>query len=474
MKTNCSTYTMAKGFIDTPLEGNSITRPSNLNTGEIRQPPVVAQPGGDTHTGGAEDTGDGQRSPSSSTTEENVVSAVSSPPPDSVSFSPASASSGSPGPEHQAGHHFSLPTLPPYRENANRSVEELNELALQDSENNNVDENSNDQQYDQYTNYHQEYGRHQFVPDQSVRPRTRMSQPSVDEHDHAPYNYEYAIRRRSGSFSHRRNQSEDLSLSSASFDSGLTYPQLPNINSASGYSQPDRLPRLPSQQDQWIEQRHPPRCAPTGAHDTARGWFPLSLRGGGYGPQPPPTQENVRQEAQELLLNFTSDALQRNHLPVPENDIIRKGFSNPAWLKAGQELRMLADAFADTEERRRVRCMAESVNMASINMENFFQLCGELFCGGITRERIVALFTFVGDVAVHQVRHRGEQFLSVLLKWSFRYLVDNICKWVQEAGGWGVVLNQGMNILYKTVVFMCCLVGTVAGGVYIWKTLKDM
>ncbi|XP_063588335.1 uncharacterized protein LOC134765607 isoform X1 [Penaeus indicus] len=473
MRSRGANSTMAKGFINTPVEDNSITRPSSLNTGEIRQAPQ-AQTGGDSHTGGAEDTLEGRISPSSSTTEENVVSAVSSPPPYSASFSPASASSGSPGPEYQARHHFSLPTLPPYQQNANRSVEELNELALQDSENNNVDENSNDQQYDQYANYHQEYGRHQFVPDPSVRPRTRMSQPSSDEADHAPYNYEYAIRRRSGSFSHRRNQSEDLSLSSASFDAGLSYPQLPNVNSAAGYTQPDRLPRLPSHQDQWGEERHPARCAQAGAHDMARGWFPLSLRGGGYGPQPPPTQENVRQEAQELLLNFTSDALQLNHLPVPENDIIRKGFSNPAWLRAGQELRMLADAFADTEERKRVRHMAERVNMACINMDNFFHLCGELFHGGITRERIVALFTFVGDVAVHQVRHRGEQFLSVLLKWSFRYLVDHICKWVQEAGGWGVVLSQSMNFLYKSVVFMCCLVGTVAGGVYIWKSLKEM
>lgn len=218
---------MAKGFIDTPVEENSITRPSSLNTGEIRQAPQVAQNGGDANTGGAEEALDGR-------IEENLVSAISSPPPYSASFSPASASSGSPGPEYQADHHFSLPILPPYQQNANRSVEELNELALQDSENNNVDENSNDQQYDQYANYHQEYGRHQFVPDQSVRPRTRMSQPSSDEPDHVPYNNEYSIRRRSGSFSHRRNQSEDLSLSSASFDSGLGYPQLPNVNSAAG------------------------------------------------------------------------------------------------------------------------------------------------------------------------------------------------------------------------------------------------
>lgn len=48
-------------------------------------------------------------------------------------------------------------------------------------------------------------------------------------------------------------------------------------------------------------------------------------------------------------------------------------------IRAGQELRMLADAFAETEERKSVRRMAEKVNMASINMENFFSLCGELF-----------------------------------------------------------------------------------------------
>lgn len=55
---------------------------------------------------------------------------------------------------------------------------------------------------------------------------------------------------------------------------------------------------------------------------------------------------------------------------------------------------------------------------------------------GITRERIVALFTFVGDVAVHQIRMKGEELIHLLMKWSFRYLVEHICRWVQEAGGW--------------------------------------
>lgn len=48
-------------------------------------------------------------------------------------------------------------------------------------------------------------------------------------------------------------------------------------------------------------------------------------------------------------------------------------------MRAGRELRLLADAFAGTAERRKVRLMAESVNLSCIEMSDFFQLCAELF-----------------------------------------------------------------------------------------------
>lgn len=47
---------------------------------------------------------------------------------------------------------------------------------------------------------------------------------------------------------------------------------------------------------------------------------------------------------------------------------------------------MLADRFAETEERHRVRIMAEKVNMSSINKENFLQLCAELFSVSIAED----------------------------------------------------------------------------------------
>lgn len=48
-------------------------------------------------------------------------------------------------------------------------------------------------------------------------------------------------------------------------------------------------------------------------------------------------------------------------------------------VRAGRELRLLADAFACTAERRKVRHMAESVNLSCIEMDDFFHLCAELF-----------------------------------------------------------------------------------------------
>ncbi|KAK7066413.1 hypothetical protein SK128_025839 [Halocaridina rubra] len=353
------------------------------------------------------------------------------------------------------------PSLPsPYQQNVNISVEQLTELALQDSENNNVDENSN-QGFDHYAEV-----RH----DMSVRPRVRPLPTGRDQPDRAAVNYDTRVRRRSrsNSFSHRRNLSEDLACSptasvSFKYDNGQD-PAPEN----------DRLPQLPNCQDRRDDWSNP-RALPSrdsSIFQSVRCILPLNLRGGGYGPQPSGV-DSIEEDARDLLTNFTCETLRSNYLQSPESSILPQGFRNPALYRVGQELRRLADTFAETEERRNVQRMAETVHLESINMDNFFQLCTELFMGGITRERIVALFTFVGDVAVYHVRRQGYQCLQLLMKWSLKYLVEHICSWVKKAGGWGVVLSRGANALLKTAVITFCALGAVAAGVYILKTIKD-
>lgn len=272
--------------------------------------------------------------------------------------------------------------------------------------------------------------------DQSVRPRVRHPpQHSRDELDHTPPARRPTITRRDSESSgsnwqhsgakHRRNHSEGTAR----------YPPLPNLNP-------------------------PPSDSDYGRDPFNNPHLPVALQ----------SAERVTQEAEELLTTFTSETLRNNSLEVPQWLVAAP---SPHMVRAGRELRLLADAFACTAERRKVRHMAESVNLSCIEMDDFFQLCAELFYDGITRERIVALFTFVGDVAVHQVRIKGEELIHRLIKWSLKYLVEHVCRWVQEAGGWVAVLTCGANFLYRCAVFAFCVCGSVAAGLFIYKTLKN-
>ncbi|XP_068251131.1 uncharacterized protein [Palaemon carinicauda] len=475
--------------INTPHGEKAVQRPSSSKDDDNATVETQNVASGPQHEASNEDFR-GSGTISSLSSQENSPSAISSPfqvssplpsPSQRHSFNPSPSQLDSPlsSPFLQPSllsSSSSLQSPPgslpsPYERGSNISIEQLNELALQDSENNNVDENSN-QGFDQYAEV-----AHEYVPDQSVRPRVRAQYPGGgrDQPDRAPINVEARtlMRRRSSgssSYSHRRNLSEDLACSPTT--------SFPYFDDDSGQSMEyDRLPRLPNypsdRRDSWCSpQPLPPREDPSFFQSMTR-ILPLNLRGGGYGPQPPPFDNTIEDDAQDLLSNFTSETLHRNSLPKPNTSILRQGYRNPALFRVGQELRKLADAFAETEERRNVQRMAESVNLESINMENFFHLCTELFMGGITRERIVALFTFVGDVAVFHVRRQGQQFLQVLMTWSWKYLVDYICRWVKEAGGWGAVLSRGANALYTTAVIAFCLLGTAAAGIYIVKTLKD-
>nr|QDF82319.1 Bcl-2-associated X protein [Portunus trituberculatus] len=297
-------------------------------------------------------------------------------------------------------------------------------------------------------------------PDQSVRPRVRQPpQHSRDESDHVSLARRPTITRRDsessgsnwqhGGAKHRRNHSE-----------GTRYPPLPNLNCPTNES--GELPQ------------HLPGYG-IGSHDphNSQGLVSLTARGGGYNSHLPvalQSDERVTQEAEELLTTFTSETLRNNRLEVPPWLV---AVPSPHMVRAGRELRLLADAFACTAERRKVRHMAESVNLSCIEMDDFFHLCTELFYDGITRERIVALFTFVGDVAVHQVRIKGEELIHRLIRWSLKYLVEHVCRWVQEAGGWVAVLTCGANFLYRCAVFVFCVCGSVAAGLFIYKTLKN-
>ncbi|KAF2359031.1 Blc2 family [Trinorchestia longiramus] len=183
----------------------------------------------------------------------------------------------------------------------------------------------------------------------------------------------------------------------------------------------------------------------------------------------------TEREAQMLLYNFTREEISREHLAVPQDIARVQGLEEYNLIRAGTELRRLADAFAATPARSKVRIMAQDVLVSEITWENFTSLCMLLFSEprGITAERIVALFTFIADVAKEQIRRGAESCIRQLMTWSLRFIFQRVCQWVDSAGGWGRVLQQGLDVVYKVAVSVLAGVAVIAMAAYISRTWRS-
>lgn len=82
-----------------------------------------------------------------------------------------------------------------------------------------------------------------------------------------------------------------------------------------------------------------------------------------------------------------------------------------------------------------------------MSYEHFSCLLNELFQnGGITRESIVVLFFFCTDVAIRAFSN-GTGTFRRLLRWTFDFIFNYVCQWVQRQGGW-VSLMMKLYLIY--------------------------
>ncbi|KAK7116665.1 hypothetical protein V1264_002303 [Littorina saxatilis] len=169
--------------------------------------------------------------------------------------------------------------------------------------------------------------------------------------------------------------------------------------------------------------------------------------------------EDVEEEGVQLFTNFVHEQV-RAEDPVGARDIqilTPAGYANPMWAKAGRELRHMADIFAETAERRRVKQKASEVS-TNISYEEFKDLLTELFAaGGITKERIVVLFYFCSDVAIRSLK-RGAELCHQFLQWSVSFITERVCSWVRSHGGWGEVMCSSFNSLPRVLLLAGAIV----------------
>lgn len=142
--------------------------------------------------------------------------------------------------------------------------------------------------------------------------------------------------------------------------------------------------------------------------------------------------------------------------------------SLPIMASYGRELRKIAEEFAKSRERQKLKEKAKQVKLEDISKETFMVLLQELFEGGITREKIVTLFFYCTDVAI-EAASLAKELVVKLLGWSFSYIINTVCRLVHELGGWDDVFFRQLPLL---LINCCAILGICILGVYLHKSLK--
>jgi len=186
--------------------------------------------------------------------------------------------------------------------------------------------------------------------------------------------------------------------------------------------------------------------------------------------------ENVHLELQvqsrELYTNFLHEEIQSNGLDMPASLTFEQNvrFSNPLWLCNATNLRQIANEFSHSPLRNLVRMRAQSVDLLSLNSQNFSEMIQEVFSGGgVTQEQVLVVFYFCSDVALYALQNHAIHIFHQLIQWSTNYITGRMSLWVHEQGGWGSILNNSMNSLLKISATAACCVAIVAMLVFIKK-----
>lgn len=115
---------------------------------------------------------------------------------------------------------------------------------------------------------------------------------------------------------------------------------------------------------------------------------------------------------------------------------------NQMLARMGADLKRIAEQFERSPERHRVRERAQQLDLNNINYESFSCLLNAMFADGVTKAGIVTLFFFCCDLMSRAAHSGGLTMLSRVLQWSFKYILDQLCRWVAERGGWVTVFGE--------------------------------
>lgn len=222
-----------------------------------------------------------------------------------------------------------------------------------------------------------------------------------------------------------------------------------------------------------------------------------------------PTANGADTSTNEILSSTINNGMNNNteYHSINASRLAKSGLdrlqSSSIMIVYGRELRQIAEEFARSRQRQTVREQANGVSLQifrsfrvsstggdvefsstnfdvyvslpkqvkleNINKQSFLELLDELFAGGITREKIAVLFFFCTDVAL-RAASMAQDLVVKLLCWSFSFIINTVCKRVDELGGWDRVLFDRV----PSFLLSCLtILGICAVLTYLHKSLRS-
>lgn len=162
------------------------------------------------------------------------------------------------------------------------------------------------------------------------------------------------------------------------------------------------------------------------------------------------SQCNLDGNIDPVVAAFVYDFLQYklNGYPLPIPDPVREASSSPNINKIGSALRSLADEFSSQFKEQFVQ-MCDELDVNEESMKFTIEgVANELFSDGIKWARIVALFVFGSELAIHCKRRNWPQLINIIAMSLSSYISEKLLPWINDHGGW-VSASTHYAILFK-------------------------
>ncbi|XP_035232980.1 apoptosis regulator BAX-like [Stegodyphus dumicola] len=208
-----------------------------------------------------------------------------------------------------------------------------------------------------------------------------------------------------------------------------------------------------------------------------------------------PSKEEVDLEGQLLLKGFVSDRLaeagvgdpnvfsisevnvsdiQSASQPeaIPLTRLIPSGYYDSSLSSKGAKLKEWAEEFGKSPQRVKVNQEANETNLDDLNRENCQTFLSDYFKDSPDKWCLLSLFYYCSDVLLRCIKEGKNTLAKQFFLWCLEFMVQKVCKWVYEHGGWekvfGIIWNT-TTLVALMVLTGLGIVGIGCGIVYIRK-----